>query len=129
MLKREHFQLASGSFRRIAGEMGKTAWMKRGIEILGEKVTFIAESGHMDAIADKLDEASKHDEVMGCCWQGTTVGADAWNDGAGYRDGDDEAPRPFNIFKDKNHPAMQWWINPTSLESDDELDGFNGAET
>nr|MDO8111474.1 hypothetical protein [Candidatus Sigynarchaeota archaeon] len=52
------------------------------------------------------------------CFQGTTVDADAWNDGW-IRDHGKR--RPFNIYKDNNHGHAQYWIDPSNLGSDEEF--------
>ena len=113
MLKQEHFQLASDSFYVLADEMGKTPWMERGMAILGEEVTFVADSGNMGALADAIGKAKKQENLIGCCWQYSSSSSDPWNEGRAHRGG-----RPFNVFVNRNY-VPQYWINPSCLESDD----------
>lgn len=121
MVRRESFAVVVSAMRQVAAEMEKAPWMVTSLSF--EPLTLDADSGHLKAIADKVDEAAKQEGVIGCCWQYSTGDGDPWNEGRIHvGDEDSDVHRPFNVFKDKNPPAMQWWLNPTSLEGDDEVD-------
>lgn len=114
MLKREHCSMAASAFRQVALEM-TWPWIVRGGH---DRVSTRDTCGHLDALALKIDEAGRLDDIIGVCWQGTTVDADAWGCEGVVFETDDGPSRPFNIFKDKNHGHQQYWIDPENVYGD-----------
>jgi hypothetical protein len=116
MAKKEDFAVIAAAMRSMAKDMHEKPWRHDSLE--GE-VVMIDTPGHLPDIAAKIDEAVMLDDVIGCCWQGTTVDADQWNDGLPRQSS--KRKGTFNVFKDKNPSANQYWIDPARLGGDGEI--------
>ena len=104
MVRKEHFGIVAQALMDTARDM--------------------QDPGHLPAIADELGRLAGNDDVIGACWQATSVNADEWGD-EGRMPARDGKSRPFNIFKDVYHTRYcekQYWLDPTDVSGDMGMD-------
>lgn len=90
--------------------MVKKKNIPRLIEAFNDIGKRMEDSGHLLNQIPSLKKVIKMNDIIGVCWQQTSISCDAWDDGWVYDSEDDEDGRPFNIFKDKWYSGSPYWL-------------------